>query len=337
MNEPPLITISDPNRPAEPVDVLGPEREPWRPSRRQVQVLLVVLLVLAATVLPVLALRHRDAERAADRKSVTQVALSVPEDDGSQGSSRGVANLEVRNSGPTAVTIVRARVDRDGYHPQSAHVVLKAGDSAILNIAPESTCPSRLPRSGPTGVLLDVVTGRGARTTVRVGTASSSFPLQYQQAVQEQCHLYDVGASLAVSIDDTATEESRLLLHLSLTNQSAQPRSLVGIEPVDGFSFTTTPPLPVVVAAFPSDGVAVTATVTITRCAQAKLLVPRRSVDYTPVPTDGSVEPFGDGGFDGTALTGIVAGGGTQETTELFLGEDLAGPLADLVRQVCRV
>ena len=80
MSDGPPVTLSDPNNPGEPVDVMvsGDEREPWKPGRRTWSVLGVLALIAAMVVLVSLVVQHRDEQASKDAATLSQFALVSP-------------------------------------------------------------------------------------------------------------------------------------------------------------------------------------------------------------------------------------------------------------------
>jgi hypothetical protein len=138
----------------------GPERDPWRPSRAQ------LLLVLAAVVVVGLGvwLRHARHEHALDVAAARAVTLSVAVARG--GGVDGGFALRVGNDGAATVEVTAVRLD-DGRR-----LVFNRGTAApggiVLGTLPTSTCPARAGRATQRVVTVDLRTARGTTLTRRL-------------------------------------------------------------------------------------------------------------------------------------------------------------------------
>lgn len=284
----PQITITDPNSPGDLVDVLGGgvERDAWRPSRRLLAVSAVVVLVVAAVAVPVVVLHQRALDRAADRASLAQ--LDVTFDDtagGEDGDPHSTSpTLPLSNNGPETVRVVGVRVDREGYTHQSVDLTIPAHHQATVPVAIEKDCPDRLPNEGPGGVLLELVSTRGVKTTVRVPTRTSVWATTYERAVQITCSLYGPDESVLVELAQLLQEKRSLRIVVDLRNRAKGERQLDELRAPTGMIVTTDQKLPLAV---PHDGGApleLTVRLTVSDCVRARALFP--PLDSGAVPTE---------------------------------------------------
>lgn len=321
---PPQVTISDPNHPGELVDVLGSgdERGPWTPSPRFLKLSLVLVLVLALVGVPAAVLKRRSDDRAASRRALAAVDLQVPDSSGASIVGAALPQLRVQNLGPDEVHVVGSRVDREGYHHQRADLRLTSQKTGALVIGLEPTCPATPPRSGPTGVLLDVVTSHGDRTTIRVRTAYTDWSFSYVFAVQERCRLFPLEESLDATVEDVVVRARAVTATVSISNRAKAERTLVGLTAPIGFSVTTPSVLPLPVT---RDHLSLT--FTVTSCAAGR---PR------PLPSLGTGQVLDEEpDFDRQVRYDVSGDGRTATGIPLVTSEGLSSSLNELYVSEC--
>ncbi len=325
----PQITITDPNNPGDVVDVLGSgtEREPWRPSARALKVTAVVVVVLLVIGLPVAFLQHRSGEQQADRRSVAQLALTVPDAGEAAFTGFDPANgsdpvIALHNAGPAGGHVVGARVDREGYAKQRVEVNIAAGKDGPIPVPLEKTCPSALPHSGPGGVLLDLVTTRGVRTTLRVRTLDSQFAQDYLDAQRVTCGLYSLEESVESDLVSVTVGTGKLVVSLDLANLAKAPRTLTALTPPDGFALGTDVTLPTKLPSANGVPLGVVVTLRVTDCAKA---IAAPSLDVVTR----------DGTLFGQDLTATVSGDGDTTRFPFSLPELYTESLSQLIATAC--
>ena len=252
--EPPLITISDPNNPGRPVDVVGggSDRDPWRPTRRTWTVLGVAALVAAVVVPSVLLAQQRASDRAKDREALRQVQLATML---SQAPPTSVSSevVGVRNDGALAVRILAFQVVAPGYRQVSTDVSLAPYDVAPLEVPDTATCSPGLLTGLPAQLWLTVRTTRGqvVRRTVPL-TAEASMALV--SASQRRCRYLPTNEALVFSLHETHTVGRTLVASVNLVNQGHAPLTVTFLDAGAGFTVTASRTLPFSLPPEPTDG-----------------------------------------------------------------------------------
>ena len=319
---PPLISISDPNNPSGYGDVLGAgdEKAPWRPSRRQWQALLAAGLVLLVAVPPTLYLKHRGDERAADRQALAAVRLDA-KPEGDIGPDQP---LTLRNLGPDAITIVVVRVDREGYGSSPADLRLAPSSTGQVQLPFVATCPSGIPRNGPSGVLVTVRTARGAKKVVRVDIRNTDASYAFVERIKGRCGLYAPHESLQVVSSTVGVVGRELRVHADVTNRSRLRRDVTGLFLAPGFRIRTSPGLPLVVPPSPAgrqgEPRAFDARITVSGCAAA-----RQALRGDPQGSEQYVQ----------GVEAQINGSAAEGPAFLYLSGDFAVALRDLVAASC--
>ncbi len=321
----PLITITDPNRPAPVSDIVGDDRGPkgslrWqltRPSARQLQVLAAIVVLLAVALPSAVVLRQRQHEQNLDRVALADLRLSAAPDDVPTDVVGGTARLTLLNDGHQRVTVVGARVDREHYADQMFHVFVDPGGSALLTLGPDVACPKSASQSSPTGVLVTILTARHQRRTVRIPVGNSFFAATYQSLLERACGLLSPGESLQVDLVSQVLKGEHVEVVLDVRNDAALARTLTSMTAGDGFDVSTSPALPLQMAPGAASPRRLTGTVSVSSCPSARQLAG---------PSDGAL--LGD------LLLGVTGDGG-DAVSAAYLGDPFGVALRQLVRRAC--
>lgn len=308
----PVLTITDPGRPAPLTDVLqvGVERDPWRPGPRLRRALLAGLPLLAAAVALVAYVGQRSAEHAAVRRELARVAV-VADD-------AGFSAFVFRNAGPDAVTVLTARVDGAGNRTSPVAQPISPGDTLLIPLRVDAPCPARVPQTGPAGVQLEVRTDRGSRRAVHVDLSDTQTSFALLDGVRDRCRLFDEADSFEVERAGAGTEGRSMVVFADVSNRSVLARAITGLSAGPGFRVVPLTALPLDVRT----RVHVAARVTVSDCAQA-------------LQTTG---PIASGRFDGSYTGGLQAtvnGHAFSAPAVLFVGATYDLALHDLVETSC--
>lgn len=248
----PVITISDPNHPGEPLDVLGHEPSvrrastlpTWRPSRWQRRALLGAVLLAVFGAPLALYVRHRSHEAALDRQDLRDAHLSLVQSGRATVSTENDAVLVLRDDGPQTLHITSAWVDREGYPAHPLDLTARKGQHLEVLLPREKSCPSRVPVDGPGTVVLNVTTLRGQHKTLRIDTSGSTFTTYYTYLQQQACALHPLESSLQATIGTVALRGRDLAVQLRVANLVALPRELLALSASQGFHVTLDGRLP---------------------------------------------------------------------------------------------
>lgn len=353
-----MITIIDPSRPGAVVDEIASEPASetwrrvtqWRPGRRTVALLIAAQLVILVAVPWALTVAYRNHERVLDEQALQDLRLRlVNRGDFESGGDPSTVALLLRNGGSQPVTLVSARVDREGYTAVPLDRVVKAGDETEIVLPMERKCPTQvLVFGGPTGLLVTLRTSRGQLTTVRVPTRGSAFSFTYFFDQREYCGLFGLTQSLRMNLMSSSLDGKVLTLRLEVANAASLPRSLTGLRGPASLAFTTSlaPPLALV----PSKHAVltphpVTVRVTVKNCADAVWLLdggfdPNRP---QPVPTllpevDERLLPGRFLPTENPSLIDLfagVSGDGRHEEVAVYLSDELLPLMRSLVATSC--
>ena len=193
----PVVTISDPTRPGEPVDVMesGSEKEPWRPTRKHWTALGVLVLLALAAVVPDKVVAARAADRRAELAAVEGVRLSFSP--GAEGAQDEHVQAVLSNDGPDPVTLVQVQVD--GYQPIRLDKKLKLSSGTTLDLADTAACSERLLAPGSeTRAAVRVRTAGGTVVTRRVPVQSEIW-LPLNLLAQRRCGFPSVSDTLRLT------------------------------------------------------------------------------------------------------------------------------------------
>ena len=265
-DEPPLITISDPNHPGSLVDVVGaPERAPV--SRRTKVIAAVVALLLVSTAATTAAIRQRHRDQAADRAMLASLALEAVD-------SGGGSRFLFRNTGPSALTVLSGRIDREGYATTTYRATVNAGATSALLLPFGGPCPSQVPITGPSTVLFHVRDPRGHERDLRVDVRDHEVSQAILEQIQQTCGLYPPYDALFTDGFGASLQGKTLLVTVPLHNRGIRPQTVTSLATVDGLKLYVLNPLPLTVPGSPLGGVQSSTTlrvrVTVSSCASLR-------------------------------------------------------------------
>jgi hypothetical protein len=193
--------VPDPDTPAGTAELLssGPDRDPWRPSRRLVRATAALLAVVVAGAGAVRWQQHGDHVRDRRDAAVRSVApvLLV---DGLLGAG---AALTVRNDGPETVQLLEVRLDAPAHETLRLSGSLLPGQKRALTPPDGQACASAIQRTRTTGATV-VVSVRGTRVSRHVELLPPYREL-LQELVAESCRW----APIEVSLNGYVTVEQR--------------------------------------------------------------------------------------------------------------------------------
>ena len=224
--EPPPVTIVDPR--------LGtgdePEggRDPWRPTRRQGQVLaaaLAVALVAAGAVALTERSRHAAATRRAEVRALSLhmgielIPATVPNDVDPR-------DVPVRNDGADTVTVLRARLGPDNDWTPLGTDVPSTGYTHV--VLPDSRpCDATVVDHPITAIELEVRTRHGARSRVQVPLLGP-VPTRLNHVTQVRCGLLPTDQALsATGLEDRVGRTA--VFDLEVGNASVEPLTLLAL------------------------------------------------------------------------------------------------------------
>jgi hypothetical protein len=317
---PPVVTISDPNNPGALGDVIdgGRDTAPWRPSRTATRRALLVLLVLAVVAVPVAVVRVRAHSAELDAQAVRAIALAPVDGDTFSGrSGSGTVALPLFNSGPAAVRVLSAHIDREGYPTQRLDVVVEKGSEARLDIALPAPCPSQVSRlSQPRVIVLQVRTSRGSVVTKRV-SVGDGFGYAYQDSLRATCGFLSAPEAISGQALDVRELPRELRLTVVLTNRGRQAWDIQDLEALTGLTAIARVPIHLDAGATPTSVTTkpVELLLRVVSCEDAKEAA---SVD----PTSDFLEPL---------LTLYL----DEDQVEVFLDPEAATAVEKLVARSC--
>ena len=325
---PPPITISDPSGGVLTTDLLGSgdDKDPWQPSRRQVAVLLIVVLVVGFASLPVLLVKQHSRDTAADRRELAAISVTQVQDDNVEVTEGKIA-LVLVNTGPSTLRVLSVHVDRTGYRDQKVMATLKRGAQGTLEINPLGSCPpaGALPAS-PSGVVVTLKTARGQRTTVRISVRDSFFSDSYAEALRQRCGAYPVQESFVATVVDTTQGAGFVRGRLLLRNRSRVARTISSLTVGEGFSVTLGSRPPFTVSPGPN-ALDVAFTLKVTNCKLART--------HMTAGTDPE-RAASDYAFQTPVFGGINATSGDDQPFPLVYPDQLLEPLMALLSHTCR-
>lgn len=333
---PPPITISDPRGGVLTTDLLstGPdeEKDPWQPSLRQVAVLLVVVLVVAIASVPVLLIQQGHRNSAADRAELAGISLEQADDDSSGVTSGDKIALQLKNNGPTALTVLSAHVDRTGYSDQQVRATVTRGAQATIELSPLGACPpaGALPAS-PSGVVVTVRTARGQRTTLRINVRDSFFSESYAQALRERCGAFPVEETFIATVLDVREEGGVVHGRLLLRNRSRVAHTISSLTVGEGFTLVlgTFPPITVPPGPNALD-VEIAFSIKVSGCRLARTQM-TAGTDPERSPSDYSFQSPTFGGINATSREDTY-----PEPFPLVYPDQLMTPLSTLISHTCK-
>lgn len=254
-DEPPLITISDPNHPGSLLDVVGaPERAPV--SRRTKVIAAVVVALLAGTTATTAAVRKRHRDQAVDRAMLASLALEAVD-------SGGGGRFLFRNSGPVPLTVLSGRIDREGYETTRYQATLSAGATSALLLPFGGPCPAQVPLTGPSTVLFRVRDPHGHERDLRVDVRDHEVSQAVLEQIQQTCGLYPPSDALFTDGFSTSLEGRALLVSVPLHNRSVRPYVISSLTAANGLDLQLLNPVPLTVPGTPLGGVPQTTTLRI--------------------------------------------------------------------------
>lgn len=193
----PVVTISDPTRPGEPVDVMvsGTEKEPWKPTRRHWTAVAVLALLAVAAVVPDKVVSARAADRRAELAAVEAVRISVGS--GAPADTADSLRMTVSNDGPAPVTLLEVQVD--GYQPVRLSKQIKSVSGEAVDLKDTAACTERLLTPGSeTRARVRVRTAGGSDVVRRVAVPGDVW-LPLNALAQKRCGYLQAAEALVVS------------------------------------------------------------------------------------------------------------------------------------------
>ena len=264
---PPLITISDPTRPGEPVDVMvsGDEKEPWRPTRRHWTALAVLVLLAVAAVVPDRVVSARAADRRAELAAVDGVELTLSAD-GSQPAPDAV-RLLVQNTGPSDVRLLEVQVD--GYPTQRTDVLVPRAGADTVDLKDTVTCTEKVLLTGDQNrVRLRLRTPGGTVVTRRLDLTGDAW-LPLAALAQKRCGYLSPGEALKITAAGQVVGRA-LDLRVTVRNTGRVPLRLDGVNLPAGFDWRTVPAPPTSLPASQTTPTSLLVRLTVNSCPDAQ-------------------------------------------------------------------
>lgn len=227
--EPPPITITDPKRPEPAPDLLGQERDPWRPSRHQKVLALLTAAIVALLSGGVAEIRHVHHEQALDTAAVRGVVLLAGVDVAPLDPSHEMAVRDVQvtvgNFGKDPVRLVDVRVDRTGLPLPSGGLVLPAGATFVHSLV-HTPCTARSGRARSVVVVAALRTTRGQLVTRRFVVAGGQLA-QTNAVERVRCSTGLPEEAFGASVLSLTRGGDRIRARFRLGNSSSLAMTLV--------------------------------------------------------------------------------------------------------------
>lgn len=214
----PVVTITDPARPAAPVDVIGAEPRQLSPRRKhELWALAGVALLVAAGVW---AAQHVQEGRRLDRAALSEAAVQVASVDAEPGT------VPLMSLGRHPVTVLSIGLDVPNLPMIRTSMTLVQGAPESLRVPVTSTCPSDATGS-PSNLLVRVRTYRGGERILRL-PLSLSDPVGEAIAYRmlAPCGGYAPDDSLVVGAARIAQLPDQMLVAVPVRNRASVPRQL---------------------------------------------------------------------------------------------------------------
>lgn len=211
------MTITNPNAPAVPVDVLGDDTEPGRPRPWLPKVVALAVALTAAAVVPPKVVQARAQDRRDATAAADGVLLSLL-----PGRGAGRLGVLVSNDGPAAVRLVDVRVDGPGYRRVPASGRIASRDATDLALVDTRTCGEELLEADGAGtaeVRVRTGAGRLVQRTVAVPVDAWTALLE---AAQRRCGYLAPQQALTTTLQ-LGRHGSRPSLHVTLRNTGRVP------------------------------------------------------------------------------------------------------------------
>jgi len=272
--QPPPVTIVDPNAQTGTADVLSSGRDPWRPSRRQAQVIGVVVAVAAIAAGSAAVARHRQVEAAKDRAAVRGLILhpAIPGPQLTQTADGDAPPpIAVRNDGRLPVRLLGARLGPANPRVALDVTLIPAGITQF-DLPDTRPCTPAIVTAPITEILLDVRTARG--TQAQRSMRLADLVLQdLNRTARTRCG-YQVPGEALMMFTYPSLLGRTVRVELSLSNASVLPLTLDGLAVPDGTRLLGFPgPVHLLPASAPGEqGKHVSLFVTIERTSCAQLL-----------------------------------------------------------------
>jgi hypothetical protein len=238
----------------------GSEREPWRPPRRVVVPVAVLLVVVTAVVSGASRLRH---QRDLDHRAAKAVAfLAMP------GGASVDSGFELRlvNLGPAPVRLLDAALVGSGYPPRRVDRQLRHGDEVDVVVPHGEGCDATLISAGPSTVLLHARTPRGALVTRTVALDPDTAD-EVARAERERCGFLAGPDAVFFGPSEVTARGRTVMVSGTLQNSSNRPVTVLHVTAGAGLAVSTRLPI---TAAATVDGHAypepVTFTLRVTDC-----------------------------------------------------------------------
>jgi hypothetical protein len=232
--EPPPITIVDPNSPTGTTDLLDSGRDPWRPTRRQVVVTAVLLMLVGLVAGGVAQWRHVRHERALDRADHRQLRLLTTATCCDLVADSPLRLLVgVRNDGPDVVVLERVRFAGIAEWVPDSALLLVPGTQSDVPLPLRGGCDGPAGRSTGNRVLLDLLLLHGSRVH-RTVTLDEPTAQQVAQQIRGACGKGAPNEALAVDIIRSRVSGRSLVIDLLLANQSVLPLTVRDASPSPG-------------------------------------------------------------------------------------------------------
>jgi hypothetical protein len=205
----PVVTVSNPSRPAPAGDVLqaGDERrrrfEGWRPSRRLKGTVAYVVAVALCATLPAYVVRERADGARADLAAADGVTLLPQPAD-----SEGPLALAIENGSDLGLTLIDATLDTPGARTVRIGRHLNARGTTTVTLMDTRTCSPDLLLEQSTGtVLLRARTDAGHLVTRRPPLPESVWQELVRQA-QDRCRILPAARILDVTFAPVSRQAS---------------------------------------------------------------------------------------------------------------------------------
>jgi hypothetical protein len=262
---PPPVTIVDPNAPTGTADLLDSGRDPWRPSRRQVLVGVVVVLLLGLAAGAVAQVRHVRHEHALDAAAVRDVRIVVDSGDGGL-LTDGEPEVTLVSTGRLPVTVLEVALEWPGHVERGARQEVPLVASARVPVTTGKDCRTALYTDQPQRLRVRARTSRGD-----VVTRAVALPAEVSELLgaseRFRCAYLRPSEALVGEVSAVRTPGRSFVLTFGVRNAGVAPLTLSRLSFLPGVTVAADLPLVLPPGGADSRTVPLTVTLRVRSCA----------------------------------------------------------------------